>query len=100
MGAGLWIDRACQRSGNKILVGAHITGTNWRVPWWATPDGSYPYRRAIVAVMAVYFICHFFNSMAPESSFDRSAYHLSLGATPAYLMDRNDLPLLRRAVAR
>ncbi|MGD0870160.1 MAG: hypothetical protein ABSB88_11455 [Bryobacteraceae bacterium] len=31
-------------------------------------------------IFAVYFVLYFFNSMAPESSFDGSRYHLGLVA--------------------
>jgi len=53
---------------------------NRRGTWWPKPEGRFPYSRVMLMVFAVYFICYFFNSMAPESSFDGSAYHLGLVA--------------------
>jgi hypothetical protein len=53
---------------------------NRRFRWWPEPQHGYPYRRIILLVFALYFVLYFFNSMAPESSFDGSRYHLGLVA--------------------
>jgi hypothetical protein len=47
---------------------------------WPERPADYPYRQILFVVFACYFVLYFFNSMAPESSFDGSAYHLSLVA--------------------
>jgi hypothetical protein len=58
---------------------------NRRCVWWPKSDAGFPYYRVILLVFAIYFVSYFFNSMAPEASFDGAAYHLSLVAR--YLRD-------------
>jgi hypothetical protein len=53
---------------------------NRRSAWWPKAEGSFPCQRVMLAVGAIYFVNYLCNSMAPESSFDGSAYHLSLVA--------------------
>ena len=53
---------------------------NRKSEWWTKAEGSFPYQRVILAISAIYFINYLCNSMAPESSFDGSAYHLGLVA--------------------
>jgi hypothetical protein len=74
-----------------LAICAAALWSNRRGPWWPRPDGAFPYRSVILMVLAVYFICYFFNSMAPESSFDGSAYHLSLVAR--YLREHGFHPI-------
>ena len=66
-----------------ICVGA--LWWNRKSSWWAESESSFPYWRMMLAIFAIYCINYLCNSMAPESSFDGAAYHLSLVAR--YLRD-------------
>jgi len=63
-----------------LAVCAAALWWNRKSRWWAEPRDGFPYWRIILLVFAIYFVLYFFNSMAPEASFDGSRYHLGLVA--------------------
>lgn len=76
----------------RLVYPATILAIGAGAVWWARKSlswpaklGKFPYRGIILVIVAFYFVNYFFNSMAPEWSFDGSAYHLSMVAR--YLRD-------------
>jgi len=63
-----------------LAVCAAALWWNRKSRWWPEPQDGFPYWRILLLVFAIYFVLYFFNSMAPESSFDGSRYHLGLVA--------------------
>jgi len=71
-------------------AGAAAVLVSWR-QLAATEFTAPPIHRALVPAFCLYFILYFFNSMAPEISFDGSRYHLGLVAR--YLREHGFHPI-------
>jgi hypothetical protein len=63
-----------------LAICAAVLWIGRRDLWRVESPGRFPYWRILLAVSAIYCVAYFFNAMAPEWSFDGSAYHLSLVA--------------------